>query len=59
MVYLLLQDWSNTRKLEKSFNDMQGNVTLPGQATIESLLYWNFQRWKYEDRIIIAFMKSK
>ena len=38
---------------------MQGNVTVPGQATIESLLYLNLQRWKYEDRIIIAFMKSK
>ena len=37
---------------------MQGNVNLPGQAFIQSLLYLSFQRWKCEDRIIIALIKS-
>ena len=42
---LLLQDWLHTRKeRKKSLNDMQGNVNLPGQAIIESLLYLSFQR---------------
>ena len=40
LLHLLLQDWLNTRKEgEKSLNDMQGNVNLPGQTIIESLLY--------------------
>ena len=37
---------------------MQGNVNLPGQAIIESLLYLSFQRQKYKDRIIIVLIKS-
>ena len=37
---------------------MQGNVNLPGQAFIESLLYLSFQRQKCQDRIIIALTKS-
>ena len=42
---LLLQDLLNTRKEgKKSLNDMQGNVNLPGQAIIESLLCLSFQR---------------
>ena len=45
LLHLLLQDISNTRKEgEKSLNDMQGNVNLPGQAIIEYLLCLNFQR---------------
>ena len=45
LLHLLLQDWLNTRKeREKSFNDMQGNVNLPGQAIVESLLHLSFQR---------------
>ena len=45
LLHLLLQDWLNTLKEgEKSLNDMQGNVNLPGQAIIESLLYLSFQR---------------
>ena len=45
LLHLLLQDWLNTRKeREKSLNDMQGNVNLPGQAIIESLLCLSFQR---------------
>ena len=45
LLHLLLQDWLNTRKEgEKSLNDMQGNVNLPGQAIIESLLHLSFQR---------------
>ena len=44
-LHLLLQDWLNTRKEgEKSLNDMQGNVNLPGQAVVESLLCLSFQR---------------
>ena len=59
LLYLLLQDWLNTRKEgEKSFNDIQGNGNLPGQAIIECLLYLSFQRQKWEDRILIAFIKS-
>ena len=55
LLHLLLQDWLNTRKEgEKSLNDMQGNVNLPGQAIIKFLLYFSFQKWKYEDRIITA-----
>ena len=54
-----MQDWVNTRKKgEKSLNDMQGNVNLPGQAIIESSLHVSFQRQKYEDAIIIDFIKS-
>ena len=42
---LLLQDWLNTRKEgKKNLNDMQGNVNLPGQAIVESLLCLSFQR---------------
>ena len=60
VLYLLLQDWLNTRKEgEKSLSDMQGNVNLRGQPIIESLLHLSFQRLKYEHRIIIAFIKSK
>ena len=45
LLHLLLQDISNTREeREKSLNDMQGNVNLPGQAIIESLLHLSFQR---------------
>ena len=45
LLHLLLQDWLNTRKEgEKSLNDMQGNVNLPGQAIIESLLHLSFHR---------------
>ena len=46
LLHLLLQDWLHTRKEgeEKSLNDIQGNVNLPGQAIIESLLYLRFQR---------------
>ena len=45
LLHLLLQDLLNTRKEgEKRLNDMQGNVNLPGQAIIESLLYLSFQR---------------
>ena len=59
LLHLLLKDWSNTRKEgKKGLNDMQGNVNLPGQAITEYLLYWSFQRWKCEDRIIIVLMKS-
>ena len=31
---------------------------LPGQAAIESLLYLSFQRQKYEEKFIIALIKS-
>ena len=45
LLNLLLQHWLHTRKKgKKSLNDMQGNVNLPGQAIIESLLYLSFQR---------------
>ena len=45
LLHLLLQDLLNTRKEgKKSLNDMQGNVNLPGQAIIESLLCLSFQR---------------
>ena len=37
---------------------MEGNANLSAQAITESLWYVRFQRWKYEDRIIIAFIKS-
>ena len=37
---------------------MQGNVNLPGQAIIETLLNLSFQRQKCEDRIIIALIQS-
>ena len=44
LLHLLLQDWLNYRKVvKKSPNDTQGNVNLPGQAIIESLLYLSFQ----------------
>ena len=44
LLHLLLQDWLNTRiEGKKSLNEMQGNVNLPGQAVIESLLYLSFQ----------------
>ena len=40
LLHFLWQDWLNTRReAEKSFNDMQGNVNLPGQAIIGSSLY--------------------
>ena len=59
LLHFLLHDWLNTRREgERSSNDMQGNVNLPGQAIIESLLYLSFQREKCEDRIIIALIKS-
>ena len=45
LLYSLFQDWLNTLKEgEKSLNNMQRNVKLPGQATIKSLLYFSFQR---------------
>ena len=45
LLHLLLQDWLNTRKEgEKSLNDMQGNVNLPGQALVEPSLCLSFQR---------------
>ena len=45
LLHFLLQDWLNYRKVvKKSLNDMQGNVNLPVQAIIESLLYLSFQR---------------
>ena len=45
LLHLLLQDKLSTRKEgKKSLNDMQGNVNLPGQAIIESLLCLSFQR---------------
>ena len=45
LLHLLLQHWLHTRKKgKKSLNDMQGNVNLPGQAIIESLLCLSFQR---------------
>ena len=45
LLYLLLQDGLNTRKRrEKSLNDIQVNVNLPGQAIIVYLLYLSFQR---------------
>ena len=45
LLHFLWQDWLNTRReAKKSLNDMQGNVNLPGQAIIESLLYLSFQR---------------
>ena len=37
---------------------MQGNVNLPGQAVVESILCLSFQRQKYKGRIIIALIKS-
>ena len=40
-----LGDWLNTRKEgEKSLNGMQGNLNLPEQAIIKSLLHFSFQR---------------
>ena len=40
LLYSLLQDWLNTRKEgKKSLNDMQGNINLPDQAILESLLH--------------------
>ena len=45
VLYLLLQDGLNAHKEgEKSLNNIQGNVNLPGQAIIESLSYLSFQR---------------
>ena len=45
LLHFLLQDWLNTRReAKKTLNGMQGNVNLPGQAIIESLLYLSFQR---------------
>ena len=45
LLYLLLQDWLNTCKEgEKSLNVIQGNVNLPDQTIIESLLYLSIQR---------------
>ena len=45
LLHLLLQDWLHTCKEgKKIINDMKGNVSLPGQAIIESLLYLSFQR---------------
>ena len=45
LLHFSWQDWLNTRREgEKSLNDMQGNVNLPGQAIIESLLCLSFQR---------------
>ena len=58
LLHLLLQDWLDIVKKGKRVNDMQGDVNLPGQAIIESLLYLSFQRQKCEDRIIIALIKS-
>ena len=47
LLYLLLQEWLNTSKEgKKSLNDVQGNVNLPGQAVIESLLYLSFSKMK-------------
>ena len=44
LLHLLSQDWLNTRKEgEKSLNDMQGYVNLPGQAVVESLYVWGFK----------------
>ena len=57
--HLLLQDWLNTRKEgKKNLNDTQGNVNLPGQAIIESLLCLSFEKQKCKDKIIIALIKS-
>ena len=59
LLHFLLQEWLNThREGQKSLNDMQGNVNLPGQAITESLLYLSVQRLKCEGRIIIALIKS-
>ena len=45
LLHLLLQDWLHTCKEgKKIINDVKGNVSLPGQAIIESLLYLSFQR---------------
>ena len=45
LLHLLLQDRSDTCKEgEKSLNEIQGNVNLPGQAIIEYLLCLSFQR---------------
>ena len=45
LLHLSLQDWLNTRiEGGKSLDDMQGNVNLPGQAVVESLLCLSFQR---------------
>ena len=45
LLHLLLQDWLNTRKEGgKSLNDRQGNVNLPDQAVVESLLCLSCQR---------------
>ena len=44
LLYLLLQNWLNTRKEGgKNLNEIQGNANLPAQAIIESLLYLSFQ----------------
>ena len=45
LLHLLLQDWFHICKEgKKILNDMKGNVSLPGQAIIESLSYLSFQR---------------
>ena len=44
LLHLLLQNWLNTGKEgEKSLNDTQGNINLPGQTVVESLCL-SFQR---------------
>ena len=45
LLHLLFQDWLKTRKEgKKGLNGMQGDVNLPGQAVVESLLCLSFQR---------------
>ena len=43
-IYYCRTDSILLKKEKKSLNDMQGNVNLPGQAIIESLLHLSFQR---------------
>ena len=58
LLHFLLQDWLNTRREgKKSLNDTQWNINLSSKGVIEPL-YLSFQRWKCEDRIIIALIKS-
>ena len=59
LLYYIVTGMISTRKKgEKSLNEIQGNGNLPGHVILESSLYLSFQRYKCEDRIIIAFIKS-
>ena len=44
IIFIIIGLIKYSQRRKKILNDMQGNVNLPGQAIIESLLLLSFQR---------------